>query len=103
MKSAKEMFEELGYEKANVINPDGCIDYFVDTNEKNSEIYFDKNFKLITKHYLNSGVACPITLEELQAINKQVEELHWNDTTVNIDIKLDGKKVMEAMRGGNNA
>lgn len=76
MKSAKEMFEELGYEKTNVINPDGCINY-VDTNEKYSEIYFDKNFKLITKHYLNSGIACPITLEELQAINKQVEELHW--------------------------
>ena len=76
MKSAKEMFKELGYEKANVINPDGCIDY-VDTNEKYSEIYFDKNFKLITKHYLNSGLACSITLGELQAINKQVEELGW--------------------------
>ena len=76
MKSAKEMFSELGYKITNVINPDGCIDY-VNTDEKYSEIYFDKNFKMITKHYLNSGVACPITLEELQAINKQVEELGW--------------------------
>ena len=76
MKSAKEMFEELGYEKTTVINPDGCIDY-INKKKKYSEIYFDKNFKLITKHYLNSGVACPITLEELQAINKQVEELGW--------------------------
>lgn len=76
--SAKEMFEELGYEKTRVINPDGCIDY-VNTNEKYSEIYFDKNFKMITKHYLNSGVAYPITLEELQAINQQVKELGWLD------------------------
>lgn len=76
MKSAKEMFSELGYEETNVINPDGCIDY-VNTNDKYSEIYFDKNFKMITKHYLNSGISCPITLEEIQAINKQVEEL-WS-------------------------
>ena len=74
--SAKEMFEKLGYKKASVINPDGCIDY-VNTNEKYSEIYFDKNFKMIAKHYLNSGVACPITLEELQAINPQVNALGW--------------------------
>ena len=73
---AKEMFEELGYVQADVINPEGCIDY-VNTDERYSEIYFDKNFKLITKHYLNSGVACPITLEELQAINQQVKELGW--------------------------
>lgn len=78
MKSAKEMFEELGYKEVSVIDPDGCIDY-INTNEKYSEIYFDKNFKMITKHYLNSGIACPITLEELQAINKQVEELGWEE------------------------
>ena len=76
--SAKEMFEKLGYKKTNVINPDGCIDY-VNTNEEYSEIYFDKNFKMITKHYLNFGVAYPITLEELQAINQQVKELGWLD------------------------
>lgn len=35
--------------------------------------------------------------EELQAINQQINELGWNNTTVKIDVKLDGKKVMEVI------
>ena len=42
-----------------------------------------------------------LDMDLLQAINQQINELGWNDITVNFDVKLDGKKVMEAMKGGN--
>ena len=76
--TAKEMFEKLGYGKIEVINKEKYINY-VNCNEENAEFYFDLEEKTIEKHYLNSAISVPITLEELQAINKQIEELHWNE------------------------
>ena len=48
-----------------------------------------------------NGNGVIVDMKLLQAINKQVEELHWNDTIINFDVKLDGKKVMEIMRNRN--
>jgi hypothetical protein len=71
--SAKEMFEELGYEqdtKNNVIYyfkkihiPKSCIVYSINFITDKKEIFISKN----------------IDMEELKAINKQVEELGWNN------------------------
>ena len=80
--SAKEMFEKLGYklykhqtymfyEKALKKNPKYENDY--------EHIEFNFISETINKTYGDDNSVSDITLEELQAINKQVEELHWND------------------------
>ena len=73
MKSAKEMFERLGYG-----------DYF-NNGLRITYSNFDKECKMIEfdlkKKQLifvdDSEEIFELSLEELQAINKQVEELHW--------------------------
>ena len=76
---AKEMFEKLGYELKQGIdfllyvleseeNPD--IQYYIEFNTDVKIIIIDTNHK----DFIND-----ITLKELQAINKQVEELGWLD------------------------
>lgn len=77
--SARGMFEELGY-KLDQAEEDSrlyCRD-ILDENTfgyKDSEmIYFDDEYFGIyftNKDYVN--------IKELEAINKQIEELHWND------------------------
>lgn len=79
MKSAKEMFEELGYEieldneielvYQQVLNHDGYDDVEI------SKIIFEKNLYLVS--HTDDGYYTPISFVELQAINKQVEELGW--------------------------
>lgn len=101
MKSAKELFEKLGYEyyeddgfncykkeKRKLIEPD-----YISFNRLEREVFMSR----VSKH--SDGVIVDMKL--LQAINQQINELGWNDTTINLDVKLDGKKVMEAIRGGN--
>ena len=103
MKNARELFEELGYEyyeddgfecykkeKRELIEPD-----YISFNRLERELFMSNDSK--------NGNGVIVNMKLLQAINKQVEEVHWNDTIINFDVKLDGKKVMEAMRGGNNA
>ncbi len=74
MKTAKEMFEELGYEKFGETTTN--IVY------KNKEHYYFIKFNLT---YRSIMVHKPHTtfnlmnIKELQAINKQVEEMGWND------------------------
>ena len=76
LKSAREMFEELGYE---VISKPNTITYRL-----NKGYFYYICFKLNKKTvYKSKGicgkeVASSITTNELQAINKQVEELGWN-------------------------
>lgn len=79
-KTAKEMFEELGYE----IESDSNIsliyikydeDYEHDTGSI-EKIIFDKTFNRVA-HTTNSYFDF-IDYKELQAINKQIEELGWN-------------------------
>ena len=77
--TAKEMFEKLGYELKQGVdfllyvleskeNPD--IQYYIEFETDIKTIIIDTNHK----NFVND-----ITLKELQAINKQVEELGWNE------------------------
>ena len=73
--TAKEMFEELGYE----IEEKPYIDRigqkhidFRNKKEKFKAINFDLETKEFGKGWDN------ITTQELKAINKQIEELRWN-------------------------
>ena len=75
---AKDLFKKLGYGEIEVIDKERYINY-VNCNEENTEFYFDLEEKTIEKHYLNSGISVPITLDELQAINQQCRELGWFD------------------------
>ena len=70
--SAKEMFEKLGYEYE--LTEDNVIEYWKNVNGINYEIDFDLDIKKLSILWNNN-----ITLKELQAINKQVEELGWNE------------------------
>lgn len=72
MSEADKMFEELGYEIDSTFEIKGhlyyCKDYI--------RIDFDLERKEFYKYNL-SGYRCPITIPELQAINKKLEELGW--------------------------
>ena len=96
--TAKEMFEKLGYK---YIYDDGFVEYIkgesipdrINTNYvKFTKISFDKLEHEIFIHDYNKDALCleyipkqdtngsfHITFEELQAINKQIEELEWNN------------------------
>lgn len=77
--SAKEMFEKLGYELVN----EAPILYQFNDGGFIKNIEFSKTLKRITfssYEYYNDGKATEenfIYVDELQAINKQVEELGW--------------------------
>lgn len=72
--SAKEMFEKLGYELSK--NDKKYIIYENKICDTSMKIIFDLDFKIVKKSY-NRNDASWIHLQELQAINKQVEELGW--------------------------
>lgn len=67
MSEADKMFEELGYGKFYENSTD--IRY---SNECNETIAFYGAVKTFEKN------TYPINMQELQAINKKVEELGWN-------------------------
>lgn len=79
MKSAKEMFSELGY---SCEEGDGYIDYIEKIGDCTYEISFDYDTECIIAFHSYRGNfekifdTC-LSVEELQAINKQVEELQW--------------------------
>lgn len=68
--SAKEMFKELGYE---LINENEVVMQYYN-KEYDYEICIDKEFKTIEPPCVSYFF---ITIDLLQAINKQVEELEW--------------------------
>ena len=74
--TAKEMFEELGYEfditEYDEFKPDFN---YVDKND--NVIYFDLEDKELCFIPVNKQLIIRNPLELLQAINKQVEELGW--------------------------
>lgn len=82
LKSAREMFEELGYEYDFVQNKNSedTITYHKD----NLHIQFNLTSKLVvlqndtSQMFYNSAVFM-IDNNLLKAINKQIEELHWDD------------------------
>lgn len=79
---AEEMFEKLDYEYSELLSDDTRIYYEHKNNDNNlynqpsNFIMFDLDYKVISSD-------CDITLKELQAINKQVEELGWNNVASN--------------------
>ena len=81
MKSAKELFEELGYNE--LIKHKTYMFYIKPLKEnveyENDEIHLEFNFenKTFVKTYGDDNSVYEITLEELKAINKQIEELNW--------------------------
>lgn len=72
--TAKEMFEELGYEYKDkeLIN---IIEIIKGTFYLRID---DDKRKIVIKEYDKNSL-CEVSQELLQAINKQVEELHWNE------------------------
>lgn len=83
MKSAKEMFEELGYkqEENDKRYISYCLHYYED-KDCMRKIVFDLQYKIFlaySPYNLEKYEDCSIFIElkELQAINKQVEELGW--------------------------
>lgn len=76
-KTADEMFEELGYEK-NIDTPTNLI---YQNKKNNKEIRFYKIYKCIETSLIefeeSEGNSIFFTMQELQAINKKVEELGW--------------------------
>lgn len=72
---AKEMFEELGRIQTTTEYDDykSDIDY-LDEKTEQTNIFFDLESKKIG--FIN---IYKITMQELKAINKQVEELGWNN------------------------
>lgn len=78
MKTAKEMFEELGYKL--VVNANNNIYYKKDDckwiifSNTSTNCYIKANIFIDDKKY-----ETVIDLKELKAINKQIEELGWLD------------------------
>lgn len=70
MSKANEMFEKLGYYNQNYLEH---TDYF---NEKLEKTISFRNNKTFSAMDFYDGYA-EITMQELQAINKKVEELGW--------------------------
>ena len=83
MKSAKEMFEELGYKQVSITNNSvryegqptmvGAYEFYIEIWKREEMDDFLIRKATITKEYVSN-----IWGEELKAINKQVEELGWN-------------------------
>lgn len=75
MKTAKEMFEELGYFK---IENKETLKWLFKTSDDCKTICFSKKSKYIRLYYVIKEDVV-LFCDELQAINKQVEELGWLD------------------------
>ena len=80
--TAKEMFEKLGYQQFIGDKEHYSIGEFIQYNnyEHSRWIRFDFYDKTINCSMYDEPVeAMDITINELKAINKQVEELGWNN------------------------
>lgn len=73
--TAKETFEELGYTHKYLKNSHR-IEYILD---KDDEFHFALTKIVFYKRLKKVSINGILTLQELQAINKQVEELGWNN------------------------
>lgn len=81
-KTAKEMFSKLGYEKLYKHNSYMFYEKELKKNPKYENDYVHIGFEFVdktfSKTYGDDNSVYEITMEELQAINKQIEELGWN-------------------------
>lgn len=91
---ARYMFEELGYKRYEnhpeeelksgmfTTQDNPYIEYTNENDQAIERITFDLWSKNVWftgyRKDLKHQVPCPINLKELQAINKQIEELGWN-------------------------
>lgn len=82
-KTSDKMFEELGYKK---LKNEEIVWYQKKTKFITKDIIFDLEKKMIyieISHYDKKGnllkIEGTLTVKELQAINKKVEELDWNE------------------------
>lgn len=73
-KTADKLFEELGYEKYITDKYQGYYQYDEQSNTMCILFILDK--KAIAIRYDGSNTPA-VTMQELQAINKKVEELGW--------------------------
>jgi len=72
------MFEKLGYELKT--NDDIMIEYAMKNTDECIRVYKEPCYtisKYRWSYYYEEEISCEIEVEELQAINKQVEELGW--------------------------
>jgi hypothetical protein len=69
---ADEMFEKLGYKKNEIMWEEDNKVHYIYYNSNDTEIEFSVDSKVIS-------VSNIIYIQELQAINKKVEELGWNE------------------------
>lgn len=76
MKTADKMFKELGYEDLSIFAKIPCIAIYA-KNDKRIGFYDDKTFDIY--NYFDGTEY--VTMQELKAINKKVEELGWNEYT----------------------
>ena len=77
---AEQMFKRLGYSRVRI----GTMVCYVSGGWKNSQvIMFNPDTKTFCARYNNDSKL--ITSDELMAINKQIEELRWNDTNIFVD------------------
>lgn len=75
MKTAKEMFEELGYKYTKYGND---IQYYKKFVYSEIIIYF-WDFKNEIEISSSKYITITIDINELQAINQQIKELGWNN------------------------
>ena len=75
-KTADEMFEELGYKKLE--ENDYYMEYRKQRKDYSKFIKFDLMDKSFTSfYYVVTDKQAYLSMQELQAINKKVEELGW--------------------------
>ena len=81
MKSAKEMFEKLGYEQEEIDEQLIYTKTDVSIDVEYSIIFYldEKTFGATTDNF---AYANDINIKELQAINQQVNELGWNNANI---------------------
>lgn len=75
MKSARKLFEELGYEYKKLKNS-YIEDIIYEKGSKRILFRYDKTI-IPYSDYGNTEGTTLITLKELQAINQQINELNW--------------------------
>ena len=72
--TAKEMFNRLGWEYNTIVEEDYIEIYYIKNNCNDRPITNEIDFR--NKKMFITGT---ITLKELKAINKQIEELGWEN------------------------
>ena len=73
-KTADELFEELGYEKKNLDIIRSRFWEEWENQDLAKTLSFNNHYETF---YITDEDVCGITMKELQAINKKVEEFGW--------------------------